>query len=135
MTPTTHTDATRALTVRREFIAQHYLTVPNPGPEGEVHSHRFTADVTFAGGELDEHGYLVDIDAVDAVLDDIEARYQDTLLNDHAEFGDANPSLERLAELIGDRIADGLGAAAPTRLTVRLWEDDLAWASHERALE
>jgi 6-pyruvoyltetrahydropterin/6-carboxytetrahydropterin synthase len=126
---------TRRLTVRREFVAQHFLTVPDPGPEGDVHSHRFTAEVEFAGPELGEYGYLVDIDAVDAVLDDLEDRYRDALLNDLPEFGDMNPSVERFAELFGDRVADALEDPTPTRLTVRMWEDDLAWASHERALE
>lgn len=126
---------TYRLTVRREFIAQHYLTVPNPGREGDVHSHTFTAEVEFAGPELGEHGYLVDIDAVEAALDGLEARYQDALLNDLPEFGDANPSVERFARLFGDRFVDRLGDTIPTRLTIRMWEDDLAWASHERTLE
>jgi 6-pyruvoyltetrahydropterin/6-carboxytetrahydropterin synthase len=133
MTPAT--DTKYRLTVRRTFIAQHFLTVPDPGPEGEVHSHEFTAEVEFAGPELGEYGYLVDIDAVEAAIDDIEDRYRDALLNDLPEFGDANPSLERFARLFGDRLADALDDTTPTRLTVRMWEDDLAWASHERVLE
>jgi 6-pyruvoyltetrahydropterin/6-carboxytetrahydropterin synthase len=134
-TPTTEpTETPYRLMVRREFVAQHFLTVPDPGPEGEVHSHVFTAEVEFAGPELGEYGYLVDIDAVENVLDDLMARYRDTLLNDLPEFGDKNPSVERFARLFGDRVADALADPTPTRLTVRLWEDDLAWASHERAL-
>lgn len=126
---------TYRLTVRREFIAQHYLTVPNPGQEGDVHSHKFTAEVEFAGPELGEYGYLVDIDTVEAALDGLEARYRDALLNDLPEFGDANPSVERFARLFGDRFEESLGDTTPTQLTVRIWEDDLAWASHERSLE
>ncbi|MFC7175652.1 6-pyruvoyl trahydropterin synthase family protein [Halosegnis marinus] len=121
------------LTVRREFVAQHFLTVPDPGPEGEPHSHVFTAEVEFAGPDLGAYGYLVDIDAVEAVLDDVVGRYRDALLNDLPEF-DGNPSVERFARLFGDRVVDGLDDPTPTRLVVRLWEDDLAWASHERRL-
>jgi len=123
------------LTVRRTFIAQHSLTVPDPGPEGEVHSHEFTAEVEFAAPELGEYGYLVDIDEVEAVLDDLEARYRDAVLNDLPEFAGENPSVERFARYFGDRLADALSDPTPTRLTVRMWEDDLAWASHERTLE
>jgi len=122
------------LAVRRQFIAQHYLTVPDPGPEGEVHSHEFTAEVEFAAPELGEYGYLVDIDAVESILDDLEDRYADALLNDLPEFEGENPSVERFATYFGDRLAEALSDPTPTRLTVRMWEDDLAWASHERRL-
>jgi 6-pyruvoyltetrahydropterin/6-carboxytetrahydropterin synthase len=129
------TDESYELTVTRDFVAQHYLTVPDPGPEGEPHSHHFTAEVRFAGPSLGEYGYLVDIDDVNAVLDDLEARYRDALLNDLPEFEGDNPSVERFARLFGDRVEAALGDANPTRLTVRLWEDDSAWASHRRELD
>jgi 6-pyruvoyltetrahydropterin/6-carboxytetrahydropterin synthase len=122
------------LSVSRDFVAQHYLTVPDPGPEGEVHSHHFEADVRLAGPDLNEYGYLVDIDAVDAALDDLEARYRDALLNDLPEFDGANPSVERFARLFGDRFVATAPTGTATSLTVRMWEDDVAWASHERSL-
>ncbi|NBC84889.1 MAG: 6-carboxytetrahydropterin synthase, partial [Bacteroidetes bacterium] len=37
------------LMVRRDFIAQHYLTVPDAGPENEWHSHHFTIEVELQG--------------------------------------------------------------------------------------
>ncbi|MEF8757322.1 MAG: 6-carboxytetrahydropterin synthase, partial [Halobacteriales archaeon] len=40
------------LTVTRDFVAQHFLTVPDPGPEGVRHSHHFTVEVRFGGSEL-----------------------------------------------------------------------------------
>jgi 6-pyruvoyltetrahydropterin/6-carboxytetrahydropterin synthase len=122
------------LSVSREFVAQHYLTVPDPGPEGDPHSHRFAVDVEFAGPDLGEYGYLVDIDAVEAALDDLDARYRDALLNDLPEFADLNPSVEHFSRLFGDRLVEAVEPDAPTSLTVRMWEDDHAWASHERDL-
>ena len=129
------TDGTYELTVTREFIAQHFLTVPDPGPEGEVHSHHFTVELRFAGPELGEYGYLVDIDAVEAILGGLEDRYRDTLLNDLPEFEGLNPSIEPFSRLFGDRVADALSNPTPTRLTVRIWEDDTSWASHTRRLD
>jgi len=124
------------LTVTRELVAQHYLTVPNPEPpEGEVHSHQFTVEVRFAGPELGEYGYLVDIDAVESILDELEERYRDALLNDLPEFEGLNPSVEHFARLFGDRVADAMTDANPTALVVRIWEDDSAWASHRRVLD
>jgi 6-pyruvoyltetrahydropterin/6-carboxytetrahydropterin synthase len=123
-----------SLSVGRDFVAQHFLTVPDPGPEGEVHSHRYRAEVRFAGPELDEYGYLVDIDAVHDAMDALDDRYRDALLNDLPEFEDENPSVERFARYYADRLADRVPTDAPTELTVRMWEDDDAWASYEREL-
>ena len=124
------------LMVRREFVAQHFLTVPDPGPvEGVPHSHAFAIELEFATPELDEYGYIVDIDRVEATFDELEGRYRDTLLNDLPEFADYNPSVERFATVVGERVADALPDSRPTELTVRIWEDDLAWASHHRRLE
>lgn len=124
-----------ALMVERSFVAQHYLTVPDPGPEGVPHSHQFRLELRFAGPELGEYGYLVDIDRVKAVLDDVEGRYRDELLNDLPEFTGLNPSVERFARFIGDRVAEALENPTPEQLTVRIWEDEEAWASHSRRLE
>ena len=131
----TEPDDTYELTVSREFIAQHYLTVPDPGPEGEVNSHHFTVELRFSGPELGEYGYLVDIDAVESLLDDLEDRYRDTLLNDLPEFEGLNPSIEHFSRVFGDRVEDALSEPTPTRLTVRIWEDDTSWASHTRRLD
>lgn len=143
MTKTTDTDQsmtkttnqTYELTVTRDFVAQHFLTVPNPGEEGEIHSHHFTVEVQFSGPTLSEYGYLVDIDTVNAILDNLEGRYRDALLNDLPEFEGINPSVERFAHLFGDRVEDAIDKPNPTVLVVRIWEDDSAWASHRRPLD
>ncbi|MGM0399199.1 MAG: 6-pyruvoyl trahydropterin synthase family protein [Halobacteriota archaeon] len=132
---TNRSETDYTLGVSRDLVAQHFLTVPDPGPEGEVHSHHFELEVRFAGPALDEYGYLVDIDAVNDVLDDIENRYRDALLNDLPEFEGENPSVERFARHVGDRIAAELPDATPDSLVVRIWEDESAWASHRRRLE
>ena len=122
------------LSVSRDFVAQHYLTVPDPGPvEGEPHSHHYEVDVRFAGPELNDYGYLVDIDAVEAALDELTARYRDELLNDLPAFA-GNPSVERFARVFADEVAAHLDAPTPERLTVRVWEDEIAWASYERSI-
>ena len=120
------------LAVGRDFVATHYLTVPDPGPEGEPHEHDYRVEVCFSGPRLDDHGYLVDIDAVDDALDDLLVRYDGVLLNDLPEFGDANPSVERFARHLGDGLVERTPTGTPTGLTVRLWEGPDAWAAYER---
>lgn len=122
------------LTVSRSFVAQHYLTVPDPGPEGEVHSHHFTVDATFEGTSLDEYGYLLDIKAVEMAMDETVATFRDELLNDLSTFTEKNPSVEVLARAFGDELLRRLDANNATGLTVAVQEDDVATVSHSRTL-
>jgi 6-pyruvoyltetrahydropterin/6-carboxytetrahydropterin synthase len=123
---------TFTVTVVREFVAQHFLTVPNPGPEGELHSHRYAAEVRLEGPELNEHGYLLDIDEVEAALDALEDRYRDATLNDLPEFEGQNPSVERFARAFCDRVLDRVNAPTVEHARVTMWEGDDAWAAYER---
>lgn len=128
-------DGTYELLVDRSFVAQHSLTVPDPDPpEGEVHSHRFTVEVLLAGDSLGEYNYLVNINDLVALLDDLERRYRDAVLNDLPEFAGENPSVERFARVISDRVREELSTDRLDSLTVRVWEDDLARASYETEL-
>jgi 6-pyruvoyltetrahydropterin/6-carboxytetrahydropterin synthase len=123
-----------AVSVSRSFVAQHWLTVPDPGPEGTLHSHHFTVEVSFEGPELGEYGYLVDIDAVIDGLEATVAEFRDETLNDLPAFKGKNPSAEHFARIFGDRLLDRLQPETATRLTVTLQEDDVATVTHERTL-
>jgi 6-pyruvoyltetrahydropterin/6-carboxytetrahydropterin synthase len=119
-----------ATTVSTDFVAQHHLTVPDPGPEGRPHSHHYAVDVTFRGPRLDEYDYLVDIDDAEAALAAVADDYRDRLLNDMAAFEGANPSVERFARVVHDRIADAITAETVTEIEVTVWEDEAAAASY-----
>ncbi|MFC7224845.1 6-pyruvoyl tetrahydropterin synthase family protein [Halalkalicoccus sp. GCM10025322] len=120
--------------VSTDFVAQHFLTVPDPGPEGEVHSHHYELEVRCRGPELNEYGYLLDIDELTAAVDAVEERYRDELLNDREAFEKLNPSVEHFARIVADRLAADLDSPGVETLTVRLHEDEIAWASYERSL-
>ena len=120
--------------VSTDFVAQHFLTVPDPGPEGEIHSHRYELTVECVGKELNEYGYLLDIDDLTAALDRIEDRYRDELLNDREEFSGLNPSVEHFARIVADDLTAALDAPDVDTLRVKLHEDEIAWAAYERAV-
>jgi 6-pyruvoyltetrahydropterin/6-carboxytetrahydropterin synthase len=124
------------VSVSRSFVAQHYLTVPDPGPEGECHSHHYTLEVTVSAAELDEYGYVVDIDALSAAVDDVVERYRDRTLNDRPSFEGLNPSVEHFVRIVGDRLLEDrrLSTAEADRLRVAMDEDDVAHVGHEREL-
>ncbi len=118
------------LMVRRDFVAQHYLTVPDCGPENEWHSHHFDVEVALEGDELNEHGYLVDIVEVEDALEALVDRYEDATLNDLPEFEGLNPSIEHFSQIFCTALTEQLNTARLETVTVKIWEDDTAWASY-----
>jgi 6-pyruvoyltetrahydropterin/6-carboxytetrahydropterin synthase len=120
-----------ATTVLTDFVAQHYLTVPDPGPEGVPHSHHFEVELTFRGPELNQYDYLVDIDDAEGALADLADRYRDELLNDLPEFEGRNPSVERFARVVFERVTDAVTDDTVTELVVTVWEDDAAAATYD----
>lgn len=123
-----------SVSVSRTFIAQHYLTVPDPGPEGDVHSHTFTVEAKFRGPELDEYGYLVDIDRLDEAMDETVETFRDRVLNERQAFRGRNPSAEHLGRIFGTELLDRLDPSGATELEIAVQEDDVATVTHERQL-
>ena len=117
------------LMVRRDFMAQHYLTVPNCGPENEWHSHHFEVEVLLEGPSLNDNGYLVDIVEVEAALDALMDRYRDATLNDLPEFEGLNPSIEHFSRIFCTSLQEQLETDG-LDTTVKIWEDEDAWASY-----
>ena len=121
-------------TVLTDFVAQHYLTVPDAGPEGDPHSHHYEVELCFRGPALNEYDYLVDIDDAEAALSALADRYRDTMLNDCPEFEGHNPSVERFARVIFERVTERVSDDTVTELAVTVWEDDEAAASYDDAV-
>ncbi len=120
--------------VRRDFIAQHFLIGGDWGPENRKHSHHYVVEVQLSGPELDRHGYLVDIVDIEARLDALVQRYRDATLNDLEEFAGLNPSIEHFARIFCTRFVDGLDAPTVQQVSVKIWENDIAWASYTTQL-
>ena len=117
------------LCFRSEFTARHRLVGGDWGAENQLHGHPYRLEWELAAASLDEHGFLVDLVDVERALDGVMQRYRDAVLNDLPEFGAGNPSLERFARVLWDR----LSAALPPGIasSVRLWENEAAWAGYE----
>jgi 6-pyruvoyltetrahydropterin/6-carboxytetrahydropterin synthase len=123
-----------SVTVRTDFIAQHYLIGGDWGAENERNSHHYVLELQLDGATLDEHGYLVDIVQVETELQAVRTAYADQLLNDLPEFAGLNPSLEHFARILCQRLASQLAGARLSSVAVRLWENDNASASYRQAL-
>lgn len=118
------------LGVRREFIARHFLIGGDWGPENFPNSHHYTLELILEGGELDQHGYLVDIVEVEKHLDDVVGYYKEQMLNEKPEFTGLNPSIEHFARILATTLNERIRAQNITGLKVMLWEHANAWAAY-----
>ena len=121
--------------VLADFIAQHYLFGGDFGPEGSLHSHHYRVELTVSGRELDRHGFLVDIVRLREELARVVDGYRDRTLNDLADFAGLNPGVEVVARAIATSLARALADENMGALTIKLWENDTAWASYRVALD
>ena len=116
--------------VKRDFVAQHFLIGGDWGPENEWHSHHYVVELQLSGPTLDQHGYLVDIVDIEANLEALVAYYKDKTLNDLPEFAGLNPSIEHFARILTTQLAERIQADTLSDLTVKIWENEIAWASY-----
>ena len=117
--------------VKRDFVAQHFLIGGDWGAENFKHSHHYALEVQLEGHTLDQHGYLVDIVDIEKHLNDLVTYYRDQTLNDLPEFSGLNPSLEHFARILCQSLTARIQASALSAITVKLWENEIAWASYK----
>jgi len=115
--------------VIRDFVAQHYLVGGDWGKENSLHSHHYRLEAIFEGERLDRHGYLLDIAEVKRHLEALVERFADHTLNDLPEFAGLNPGLEPFARILAESLAARLDLGALRALTVKLWENEEAFAT------
>ena len=119
------------LSVKRDFIARHFLIGGDWGLENFPNSHHYVLELQMSGRELDEHGYLVDIVDVEKHLDEIVGYYQEQMLNDKPEFEGLNPSIEHFARILASTLSERIKAENIAVLKVVLWENASSWAAYE----
>ncbi len=117
--------------VKRDFVSRHFLIGGDWGAENELHSHHYVLELQLEGASLDKHGYLVDIVDIEANLDALVAEYRDKTLNDLSAFAGLNPSIEHFSRILCEALNGRIAASNISVFTVKLWENDIAWASYK----
>jgi 6-pyruvoyl-tetrahydropterin synthase len=130
-----------SVTIRDHMMIAHSLRGEVFGPAQRLHGATFIVDATFRRATLDADGIVVDIgraaEALRAVVGELGYRN----LDDEPDFAGMNTTVEALARVVADRLADraragalGDGALELDGLVVTLHESHVAWASYERPL-
>lgn len=93
--------------------AAHFIPREDAGACSRVHGHTYTINITIAGDDLDESGFLVNFSTLKKL---IHGQYDHTLLNDHEEFSSndryAMPTTEVVAKTVHDKVAAYLSTLA-----------------------
>ncbi|UCH58830.1 MAG: 6-carboxytetrahydropterin synthase [Anaerolineales bacterium] len=121
--------------VKRDFIAQHFLVGGDWGAENQLHSHHYQLEIQLEGASLDQHGYLVDIVDIESNLELLTSRYRDQTLNNLPEFAGLNPSIEHFARILCQQMAVAIQAPNLHAITLKLWENEIAWATYRQELK
>ena len=104
--------------------------MPVEGPEGDLHGHGYRIDVVIACGELDQHGMVVDLAALERELqnvrDELHGRDLEAIRPPDAEA----VTVEVLARWAWERLAPMVRSAAADDLSVRVFESPTAFGGH-----
>jgi 6-pyruvoyltetrahydropterin/6-carboxytetrahydropterin synthase len=65
------------------FSAAHFVPHAGAGACSDVHGHTYFVNITIAGNQLDELGFLVNFGTLKKL---VHGRYDHTLMNDHEEY-------------------------------------------------
>jgi 6-pyruvoyltetrahydropterin/6-carboxytetrahydropterin synthase len=99
------------------------------GPEGELHAHDYKIEVLVGRAELDGRGMVCDLD----ILDDALQRVADTVRD--ADLEVIRPpeaeavTVEVFARWAHGALADAVRAGGGQDLTVRVWENPVAFGA------
>jgi 6-pyruvoyltetrahydropterin/6-carboxytetrahydropterin synthase len=119
-----------SLSLKRRFVANHYLVGGDWGAENLPHAHAYQMEVGVESSALDAHGYVIDLVLLEKVVEETLAKFRDRTLNDRPEFVGLNPSLEHFARILAEAIDQGLAVTPIAGLEVRLWEHEAAFAAY-----
>jgi 6-pyruvoyl-tetrahydropterin synthase len=129
------------VTIRDHMMIAHSLRGDVFGPAQRLHGATYVVDATFRRATLDADGIVVDIGRAAGALRSVLAELGYRNLDDEADFAGMNTTVEALARVVADRLADralagtlGDGGRELDALVVTLHESHVAWASYERPL-
>lgn len=93
------------------FSAAHFIPDERAGVCSRTHGHTYFVNVTIAGNDLDDMGFLVNFRDIKTIINDT---FDHTLINDLPELKDKMPSTELVAKTIFDMIESHLNTLSHT---------------------
>lgn len=101
-----------------------------PGSEGELHAHDYRLEVVLQRAELDESGWVCDLDVLDAALAEAAARVDGHNLEVIRPADAEAVTVEIFARWLHSVLQDVASKAGVDYLRVRVWESDVAFGGY-----
>jgi 6-pyruvoyltetrahydropterin/6-carboxytetrahydropterin synthase len=118
------------ITIKKSFSAAHVLKEIG-GQCEDLHGHNFLVEVSVAGDRLNDEDLLIDFRVLKGWIKEILEELDHKYLNDIKYFKNINPSSERIAKLIHDRLAPKASDLNLRISRITIWESDDARVSYE----
>jgi 6-pyruvoyltetrahydropterin/6-carboxytetrahydropterin synthase len=120
----------------------HSFADPFFGPAQRLHGATYAVEIEVRSPSLGVHQVVMDIGALRAVVGAAIKAIDYSNLDEHPAFPGRTSTTERVAQFLGDSIAEAIAAApedarpvGPSTLRVCLRESPTAWAAYERPVD
>ena len=113
------------VTIRKSFSAAHILKDIG-GKCEDLHGHNFIVEVTVRGKSLNREDILIDFRDLKRWTHEVMEALDHKYLNEIEVFKGMNPSSERIARYIHDRLADKVKTMDLSIAHVTVWESENA---------
>lgn len=117
------------LSVRVEFAAAHRLE-GYPGDCARPHGHNWIAEVFARSKGLDSIGIAIDFRDLKKAVNEIVSAWDHRDLNLVSDFEGSNPSAERLAQVLYEKLDQQFQGAATWIDRVTIWENARSAATY-----
>jgi 6-pyruvoyltetrahydropterin/6-carboxytetrahydropterin synthase len=113
------------VTIKKTFSAAHILKEIG-GKCEDLHGHNFIVEVTVRGKSLNDEDILIDFRELKRCINEILEALDHKYLNEIEVFKGMNPSSERIARYIHDRLKDQMKSMNLSVSRITVWESENA---------
>jgi 6-pyruvoyltetrahydropterin/6-carboxytetrahydropterin synthase len=122
-------------------MVAHSFADPFFGPAQRLHGATYEVEIEVRSPALGEHHVVMDIGALRSIVRQALAAIDYSNLDEHAAFPGRTSTSERIAEHVGNQVAEAIAGlpadarpVAPAVLHARLRESPNAWVAFERPI-
>jgi 6-pyruvoyltetrahydropterin/6-carboxytetrahydropterin synthase len=109
--------------VEVSFSASHMIK-GYPGNCAKLHGHNFKVRVYIRSRELNELGLVIDFRVLKRKTEEMLSELDHTLINEHPDFEDINPSSENIARWLFKKLSKEINSPRYHLHAVEVWESD-----------